>query len=33
MQDRKIALAGDHAGFEYKEALKAVLKEEGYYGK
>lgn len=30
MQDRKIALAGDHAGFEYKEALKAVLKEEGY---
>ena len=26
----KIAIAADHAGFEYKEALKAYLEEKGY---
>jgi len=25
-----IALGSDHAGFEYKEAIKAFLKEQGY---
>ena len=26
----KIAIAADHAGFEYKEALKTYLEEKGY---
>ena len=30
MLSSTIALAGDHAGFDYKEALKAILIEKGY---
>lgn len=26
----KIALGGDHAGYEYKESIKAMLKEQGF---
>lgn len=30
MLSSTIALAGDHAGFDYKEALKTILIEKGY---